>query len=394
MKASLRFSALPALLIVAGCGDVKVESSPSQEVIYSEPLVDETFRALYTRSVGYQVFDGTTSKPVRRLETGDLHGPPYPDWEKPTFDDPRLAKIAGLLERLISEHAGARLSLIERAFFARDLWMAFDEMTGRGAAYERVQRLLARGIREFAPTQSELEGIPAPPRPPPVPADLGDASAGWAELSSGRDHHVEGPQVPAHALAARGHSYFRIHMKFDQGQAGEHVKRLIKGDEIDLPRGITVVLVEYGNFISRELTVVPTELLLKFQTRRIDDPANDVGDVAEFRYRRRKIFAGWRDGGLDRTDPEAEGFTTLSMSNPVIHGNTLGKPLKNRCGDCHNPQAWTTNVETQSRRFGSIRSLIPRGAEGLGSRDLQIRASRAVLDHFGNLKRLEKYARR
>jgi hypothetical protein len=390
MKWSLRFGPV-ALVLLASCGEPE-EGRPENPSPYPG-LAGEVFRELYTRAIDFRRGDMPDGPRVRRVETGDLPVPPYAYWQRPTFDDATLERIAGLLERALAKPPLPEKSVVERALFARDLWMAFDEMSGRGDAYERTQRLLARAIATFAPTGSELEGIGPARRHPVVPADLGHPDAGWAELRA-QHHELEGGdgRLPVHTIAARGHSYVRVFLRFERGDARAHVRRLAAGEAVDLPRGIDVALVEYANLISRELEAVPTEVLLTFQTRHIDDPASEIGAVSEFTYRRRKIFAGWRDGGLERTDPDAEGHCVLSLSNLVIGGDTLDRPLAARCAGCHAPTSWTNQVELRARRFGSIRSLVPDGGGGLGDRAVQIEASRRVLERFGNLRRLRQYA--
>jgi hypothetical protein len=380
-----------ALVLLASCGE-PAKARPEDLVPYPG-LAGDLFRELYTRTIDFRRGDAPDDPPVQRVETGDLPVPPYAYWQRPTFDDATLERIAGLLERALAKPPLSEKSVLERALFARDLWMAFDEMSGRGDAYERTQGLLARAIARFAPTRSELEGIGPAGRHPVVPVDLGHPDAGWAELRA-QHHELEGEdgRLPVHTIAARGHSYVRIFLRFDRGDARDHVRRLAAGEAVDLPRGIDVALVEYANWISRELEAVPTEVLLTFQTRRIEDPASEIGAVAEFTYRRRKILTGWRDGGLERTDPDADGHCALSLSNLVIGGDTLDRPLAARCEGCHAPTSWTSQAEMRARRFGSIRSLVPDGGGGLGTRAMQIDASRRVLERFGNLGRLRQYA--
>jgi hypothetical protein len=381
--------ALIALLLCSSCS----EPGTRGDRIYPG-VADEVFRELYTRTIEFRAVKDGASSPVRRVETGDLPVPPYAEWHRPTFDEAELARIASSLERVIAARPLSSAPVIQRAFFARDLWMAFDEMAGQGDEYEHVQRLLARAIVEIAPSRAELEAIRPPSYEPPVPPDLGDARAGWAEMKAQHHELWEGVPLPVHTTAARGHSYVRIFMKFDRGSASDHVGRMVANEPVDLPRGIDVVLLECASFLSRELDVVPTGVVLTYQARRIEDPSTHVGEVLEFTYRRRKVFAGWRDAGLERTEPQSEGHCSLSISNPVVGGDTLEGPLQARCAQCHNPQGWTNEPEMRSRRLGSIRSLVPNGGGGLGTRDEQIAAMRRVLDEFGNLRRLRSYAGR
>jgi hypothetical protein len=391
--ASLQFASALGLLLAA-CGEPRAEQGGTREGAIYPGSAGEVHQALYTRTIAFRVVEGTTERRVFRVVTGDLAVPPYAEWQRPTFDGAESERIAALLERVLSERPLSDAPLLQRAFFARDLWMAFDEMSGEGAAYDRMQRLLARAIAELAPSRSELERIQVPPRRPPVPPDLGDEQGRWAELRAEHHEFWEGIALPVHAIAARGHSYIRVFMRFDRGRAGDHVRRLAAGEPVDLPRGIDVALLEHANLISRELEVVPTEILLTYQSRRIEDPSSDVGDVLELQYRRRSIFANWQDGGLERTDPEEEGNCSLSISNPIVGGDTLERPLQARCAQCHDPKSWTNEVEMRARRFGSIRSLVPGGGGGLGSRGSQIEASRRVLEQFGNLGRLRDRAQR
>jgi hypothetical protein len=381
-------------LLLAACGEPRAGQGGTREVAIYPGSAGEVYELLYTRTVEFRVVEGTTERRVPRVETGDLAVPPFAEWQRPTFNGAELERIAALLERLLSERPLSHAPLLQRAFFARDLWMAFDEMSGDGAAYDRTQRLLARAVAELAPSRSELERIQAPPRRPPIPPDLGDEQAGWAELKAEHHEFWEGVRLPVHAIAARGHSYIRVFMKFDRGRARDHVERLAAREPIDLPNGIDVALLEHASMISRELEVVPTEVLLTYQSRRIEDPSSDVGDALELRYRRRSIFADWRDGGLVRTDPEGEAHCSLSISNPIVGGDTLERPLKARCAQCHDPKGWTNEAEMRARRFGSIRSLVPDGGGGGGSRASQIEASRRVLEQFGNLRRLRDLAQR
>lgn len=304
-------------------------------------------------------------------------------------------KAIELLDEFLNTHAERAIAdPVKRAVFQHDLWAVFDWLattttryppqTRRPVEAREIQARLAKVIQSVALTKQQIEALPdnylaaiasktfAARYDPEhskafLPPEIFNATGPWVAVTS-----LSGPTPLSHARAF-SHSAFGIMINLPGGREAtiDYLKRLwdfpqpfvtdttfpnerrlkLNPDLPQFPNGTRVALIRKMLLIDQAREVVPSSLIESIQVRvfhqpsRVDYPHEPDfygdQDFFEFRFTRRKLFAG-ESGGLHAVGPDEKELPTFSS-----HGSDLfergperalwrhAPVILNHCANCH-----------------------------------------------------------
>jgi hypothetical protein len=360
-------------------------------------LWNRLFTALYTRPS--ELPSRMDGPPVKRIEGGDVLE--FLGWAKTSYwSEPAVAaRLTSLLEEFLKSGGEKQVTdPLRRVLFQSDLWAAHDHLVGQNIAWSgtreerqrrtRVARLLARVIQAVALRREALERLPDnyaaavrgrafpaahewDPKLPYLPAGLLTDAAAWAEVDFFQpDLHedIEGRFITLHTRHFRGRSYFRAFYRFPGGrpQLADYLK-YVEGEGPDwkaaaqngflrlkpglrqIPAGTEVALVQFLIALDDRLQPVPTRLVQSVRLRTFrnadgaEDPATDSGrgmNVYEYVLRRRLLFDGLKNGGLEREPNDLPQYRLVFQGAQSPDWGPRGRmePVGRQCVSCHTGQ--------------------------------------------------------
>jgi hypothetical protein len=360
-------------------------------------LWNRLFAALYTRPSELPSRPGGPN--VKRLEGGDVLE--FLGWGKTGYwTEPGVTeRLTRLLEEFSSQH-GEKLITdpLRRVELQSDLWAAHDHLVGQNIVWlgtkeerqrrARVAALLARAVRALALPRKTLEELPdnyalavksgafAPahewdPQRAYLPPTLFTDSAAWAEMDFFQPNlheDIEGRFITLHTRHFRGRSYFRPFYRFPGGRAPlkeylDYVERegldwkfgaqngflRLKPDLRQIPAGTEVALVQFLIALDPDLQPVPTRLVQSVRVRTFRnaegtaDTATHSGkgmNVYEYVLRRRLLFDGLKDGGLEREPNDLPQYRLVFEGAQAPDWGRRGRldTVGAQCVSCHTGQ--------------------------------------------------------
>lgn len=321
---------------------------------------------------------------------GDELDPPLWPETKYLLADPARREALATLDEFLSAHAERLISdPVRRGVFQHDLWAVFDWSDARHALTEGrpLQKRIANIMGRIALSPDEIRSLPDtyaqavaskafPTQYDPanrdrgfLPPDLFQSDGPWVCL--GRIGAL------AASIHATGRSVFLVFLRLPGGRkatlaylaelrdfpkptvpnhdpsyavlrnAGGGLAFVPNPDLPNFPPGTEAVLVREMVVIDNRQRPIPTRITESVQIRvyrAIPSRAvwragtfNDFQDVFEFRFSRRKLFAG-EAGGLCEVPPQEADFSgSMSISLPFdwIEMKIVPAPILQSCRTCH-----------------------------------------------------------
>lgn len=355
------------------------------------------FFALYARPSLLPSRPGGTLVP--RMEGGDTLE--FPAWAGTRhYDTPETAaRLSALLREFLAQPpTGIERDALKRVQLQWDLWAAHDFLTARnierrGELGDRRRReslaaLLAQAIHLLALPRTALESLPdnyaravssgafTPAHAwdrarDYLPADLFQPGGPWLELDFFQPNlheDIEGRFLFLHARHFRGRSTFRVFYRFPGGRpALEEYLKYVDTEGVDwrfsaqhgfirlkpglrqIPAGTEAALVQYMVAVDDRLELVPTRLVQSVRLRTFKnatgEPDTDTHsgkgmNVYEYLLRRRLLFDGLRNGGLEREPNDLPQYRLVFQGpkspdwGPKGRQETVGA----QCVSCHTGQ--------------------------------------------------------
>ena len=355
------------------------------------------FAALYTRRSELPSVQGGPA--VKRIEGGDVLE--FLGWGQTTYwSEPGVTeRLTTLLEEFLAKSGEKQVTdPVKRVLLQSDLWAAHDHLVGQNIAWlgtreerqrrARVATLLARAIRALALPRAALEALPdnyaqavqsgafSPthdwdPKRDYLPATLFTAPQTWAEIDFFKPNlheDIDGRFIMLHTRHFRGRSYFRSFYRFPGGrpQLQEYLK-YVESEGADwkfgaqngflrpkpglkqLPPGTEVALVQFLIGLDTDLQPVPTRLVQSVRLRTFknaegtDDASTHSGkgmNVYEYVLRRRLLFDGVKQGGLEREPNDLPQYRLVFEGQAAPDWGRRGRldRVSTQCVSCHTGQ--------------------------------------------------------
>jgi len=285
--------------------------------------------------------------------------------------------------------AGRRESVPDyqvNTFWQPDHKLGPDELTpdpARIARRETLCRKLAVVIKRLALPKQEIEALPDnyatavrsgrfaaqhefDPKRDYLPPGLLSRPDEWVEMdtSSARlNREATEGQLMLLAWSIRGRSYYRIFWRFPDGRravaeylgylqregvdwqkTAEHGLVAYKPGVRQIPVGTEAAIVQFLVVLDEQLVPVPTpvaELVHVFVYKNVNgspDPQTNTGrglNAAQYVVRRRLLFDGVRQGGLDRVPDDAPTYRTLSNGSGDWGAFGRQQSVVQTCLHCH-----------------------------------------------------------
>jgi hypothetical protein len=358
-------------------------------------LANRLFAAFYIRTSAIPTKRGGT--PVHRIEGGDVidflawNGSAY--WSEPET----CRRLSALLDECLADPSRIRFAdPLRRALLQRDLWAPFDFLVGRNMARDGdkatrqrrdgICRKLAAVIRTLTLSKSEIASLPdtyaLAVKSGRFAAELRGTSAArylpprlftapdeWQEIDffQPNDIHedIQERFVTLHTRNYKGRSYFRLFYHFPGGRAAlaEYMK-YIDAEGVDwkisahhgfvrvrdgvrqVPVGTEVALIQFLITLDDQLHPTPTTVVESVRLRvfrNVDGgslPPTNTGvgmNVSEFTLKRRLLFDGLKQGGLER-EPDAEPiYRVIFQPELAPDWGDMGRSLTlvQDCRRCH-----------------------------------------------------------
>lgn len=392
-------------------------------------IANRLFASLYVRKSNLPERPGGT--PIPRYEGGDVLE--FPAWANTGYySEPQTAaRIEGLLREFLTVDAAQLPQVpLKRVLLQHDLWAAHDHLVQQNIAWQgtreerdrrsRLAALLARAIRRLAPTRKEIEALPetydeaarSPAFAPAhawdrsvdyLPPDLFSQEGPWIEMDFFRPNiheDIEGRFITLHTRHFRGRSYFRVFYRFPGGRASldpylayveqegidwkfaaQHGFIRLKEKLKQIPAGTEVALVQFLIALDDELKPVPTEVVQSVRLRTFKntdgatDPDTDSArgmNVYEYVMRRKLLFNGLKNGGLEREPNDLHQYRQvfLGPTSPDWGPKGRQETVAAQCIGCHTtqgPGAYTLVTLTNQGGFDAgammgVAFALPSGA--------------------------------
>ncbi len=360
----------------------------------SQHLWNRLFAALYVRRSDLPSQPG--GRPVSRIEGGDVlefpawAGTTY--WSEPAIDE----RLTRLLEAFLRDRGAQQIAdPLRRVLFQSDLWAAHDHLVAQNSAWRgtpeerqrraRLARLLARAVQALALPRAALESLPDNyaaavssgafpaahnwnPKLPYLPAGLLTDSAVWTEVDFFQPNlheDIEGRFIPLHTRHFRGRSYFRVYYRYPGGRAAlaDYMKYVeaegpdwkfsaqngfirLKPGLKQIPAGTETALVQFLIALDDKLQPVPTRLVQSVRLRTFKngegapDDATDSSagmNVYEYVLRRHLLFAGLKNGGLEREPNDLPQYRLVFQGARSPDWGPRGRwdTVAKQCVSCH-----------------------------------------------------------
>ncbi|MFO0918771.1 MAG: hypothetical protein U0872_10710 [Planctomycetaceae bacterium] len=374
-----------------------LKSSEPIAVYDADPqsLANRVFAAFYIRRSEISTKRGGT--PVKRIEGGDvldfLAWPGSDYWSTPET----CQKLNALLEECLDHPSQLRPGEpVKRAMLQRDLWAVFDFYASRNIARhgdketrrrrDDLCRKLAVVIRGLTLSPEEIASLPDnyaaavksgrfatehrfDPAIDYLPAGLLANPDEWQEIDffypKDVTNDIRERFVTLHTRSYLARSYYRIFYRFPGGRtalenylrameaegidwkkSAQHGSASIRKDAPTLPVGTEVALVQLLITLDDRLIPTPTPIVESVQLRTFrnvdgsSEPPTSTGvgmNVYEYTLKRRLLFHGLKDGGLERT-PDDQPIYRVIMQGPQApdwgdSGRSL--TLMQDCRRCH-----------------------------------------------------------
>ena len=351
------------------------------------------FAALYTRRSNLSETAG--GAPVSRLEGGDYID--FLAWGGSRYWSAAATttRLDSLLTEALDEGALALIKdPLKRALLLRDLWAAYDFYTEQNMRrvgtletrrrHDALCKKLARCLRALALPRKQIDALPDTyaaaiasgafaerqdfdSNGNYLPHGLLTQPQSWVEVDFHQPNIHEDLYdrfITLHAREYRGRSYFRIFYRFPGGrtaltgylsqldregvdwrQAAQDGFILLKKDAPQIPAGTEVALVQFMMTLSDDLQPTPTKIVesIRHRTyRNVDGSSNPTTNtglgmhVSEYTLKRRLLFDGLRNGGLQREPDETGLYRVIFQPDNARDWGTDGrKTLFEQCIDCH-----------------------------------------------------------
>jgi hypothetical protein len=360
-----------------------------------QSLANRLFAAFYIRTSEIPTKRG--GAPVRRIEGGDmidfLAWPGSDYWSTPETCE----RLSSLLDECLAKPGQVRpADPVRRAMLQRDLWAPFDFLVSRNIARvgdketrqrrDNVCRKLAAVIRTLTLTPAEIQALPDTyalavkserfaadhqfdPTVDYLPPGLLTNSDEWQEIDffQPNDIHedIQERFITLHTRNYKGRSFFRVFYRFPEGrpQLEEYLKyvdangidwrrsaqrgfiQLLDGGR-QIPVGTEVALVQSLITLDDQLRPTPTPIVESVRLRvfrNVDGgaelPTNTgVGmNVSEFTLKRRLLFDGLKQGGLEREPDDQPLYRVIFMGDAAPDWGDVGRTLTlaQDCRRCH-----------------------------------------------------------
>jgi hypothetical protein len=382
-------------------------------------LWNRLFAAFYIRKIHLPV--EPKGKPITRIEGGDYID--FFGWGRTTYwSSPNTTKrLNKLLDEFLNKDGHKLISdPLKRAVLLRDLWAAYDFLTGQnikrfGSVETRKRRdllcgKLAKVIESLTLTQKEINTLPDnyaaavkskaflaehnfDPKINYLPVGLLTQPDEWAEIDFRHpDIHEDLSLrlVTMHTREYRGRSYFRIFYRFPKGRkqltaylaqidkngvdwrtAAQNGFIFLKKDVLQIPVGTEVALLQFMMTLDKQLRPSPTPIVESIRLRTF--PSVDGSDgadtntglgmnVMEYTLKRSLLFDNLKHGGLHR-EPDDLGLYRVIIQPDTAPdwGTVKRKVLHQQCADCHtSPKGDRTGVH-------SMPSIVHMGGFGVGA---------------------------
>jgi len=384
-----------------------------------QSLANRVFAAFYIRTSNIPTKRG--GEPVRRIEGGD--GIDFLAWPGSDYwsSVETCQRLSSLLDECLADPARLRpADPLRRAILQRDLWAPFDFLLSRNIAREgdkatrqrrdAVCRKLAAVIRGLTLSKAEIQALPDTyalaiksgrfasehrfdPQLDYLPPGLATTSDGWQEIDffQPTDIHedIQERFITLHTRNYKGRSYFRVFYRFPGGRpALEEYLKYIDTSAIDwrrsaqrgfiqvrdgaqqIPVGTEVALVQNLITLDDDLRPTPTRIVESVRLRvfrNVDggpEPPTNTGvgmNVSEFTMKRRLLFDGLKQGGLEREPDDRPLYRVIFMGEKAPDWGDVGRTLTlvQDCRRCHTG-AGQIGVQT-------IFSLIHQGGVDAGA---------------------------
>jgi len=360
-----------------------------------QSLANRLFAAFYIRSSDIPTKRG--GNPVHRIEGGDvidfLAWPGSDYWSTPETAE----RLSSLLDEYLADPSRARPSdPLRRAILQRDLWAPFDFLVSRNIAREgdkttrerrdRVCRKLAAVIRTLTLSESEIQALPNTyelavkserfasdhrfdPTVDYLPPGLLTSPDEWQEIDffQPNDIHedIQERFITLHSRNYKGRSYFRVFYRFPGGRSAiEEYLKYVDDDGIEwrrsaqrgfiqlrdglrqIPVGTEVALVQLLITLDDQLRPTPTPIVESVRLRvfrNVDgsaEPPTNTGvgmNVSEYTLKRRLLFDGLKQGGLEREPDDRPLYRVIFMGDNAPDWGDVGRTLTlaQDCRRCH-----------------------------------------------------------
>jgi hypothetical protein len=384
-----------------------------------QSLANRLFAAFYIRTSEIPTKRGGT--PLQRIEGGDVID--FLAWTGSAYwSDPETCRrLSVLLDECLAHPSRVRpADPLKRAILQRDLWAPFDFLIGRNmvrdgdkatrALRDRICRKLAAVLRGLTLSRSEIQSLPDTyalavksgrfasdrqfdPAVEYLPSHLLTAPNEWQEIDffQPRDVHedIQERFVTLHTRNYKGRSYFRLFIRFPGGRpAFEAYLKEIDAKGIDwkasahrgfirvlegvrqIPVGTEVALVQFLMTLDDQLRPTPTPIVESVRLRvfcNVDGgpvPPTNTGvgmNVSEFTLKRRLLFDGLKQGGLEREPDNQPIYRVIFQPEKAPDWGDIGRSLTlvQDCRRCHTG-AGQVGVQT-------IVSLVHQGGVDAGA---------------------------
>lgn len=360
-----------------------------------QSLANRLFAAFYIRKSEIPGKRGGT--PIHRIEGGDVID--FLAWPGSAYwSDPETCRrLSSLLDECLADFSRVRpADPVRRALLQRDLWAAFDFYAGQNSARqgdkttrdrrEKICRKLALVLRGLTLSPAEIKALPDTyaaavksgkfaskhsfdPSLDYLPRRLLTDPDEWQEIDFFQPHEnptdFQSRNVTFHTRNYLARSYFRIFYKLPGGRAAlEEYLKIIDREGIDwkksaqtgsarflpkapqIPVGTEVVLMQLLITLDDQLRPVPTRIVESVQMRifrNVDgkpEPPTNTGvgmNVSEYTLKRRLLFDGLKQGGLERTPDNHPIYRVIFQVPKAPDWGSGGRSLSlvQDCRRCH-----------------------------------------------------------
>ncbi len=384
-----------------------------------QSLANRLFAAFYIRASDIPTKRG--GAPLRRIEGGDVidflawAGSDY--WSAPDT----CQRLSALLDECLEDPLRVRpADPLRRAILQRDLWAPFDFLVSRNIAREGDQatrqrrdvvcRKLAAVIRALTLSEQEIESLPDTyalavesgrfasehrfdPAVDYLPPGLLTAANEWQEIDffqpSDIHEDIQERFVTLHTRNYKGRSYFRVFFRFPGGRpALEEYLKYVDEEGIDwkagahrgfiqvragtrqIPIETEVALVQFLITLDDQLRPTPTSIVESVRLRvfrNVDggaEPPTNTGagmNVSEFTLKRRLLFDGLKQGGLQREPDDQPLYRVIFMGDKAPDWGDVGRSLT-LVQDCRRYHTGAGQIGVQT-----IFSLVHQGGVDAGA---------------------------
>jgi hypothetical protein len=358
-------------------------------------LANRLFAAFYIRTSDIPSKRG--GKSIHRIEGGDvidfLAWPGSDYWSNAET----CRRLSALVDECLADFSRVRpADPVKRALLQRDLWAAFDFYANQNIARqgdkatrgrrEKLCRKLALVLRKLTMSPAEIKSLPNTyaaavksgkfaakhnfdPALDYLPSRLLTDPDEWQEIDVFQPHEnptdFQSRNVTFHTRQYLARSYYRIFYKFPGGRAAlEKYLKDIDRDGIDwkksaqtgsakflpkapqVPVGTEVVLMQSLITLDDQLRPIPTPIVESVQMRifrNIDgqpEPPTNTGvgmNVSEYTLKRRLLFDGLKQGGLERTPDNHPIYRVIFQVPKAPDWGSTGRSLSlvQDCRRCH-----------------------------------------------------------